>query len=237
MPGPSFRSIMPAIMLPIMLLASGLVVSLPAMSGTAGATGEEELSFSYARLYDLKYQFVSLPGDSTSHLRFHLRLQPRHQDLPPLTAYVDWPRQRVELETDQQLNFLRLPLSPQLRQENPRVLTNWPKDSAALGLAMEISPPAGTPLDVAALLLGMEQANAAIRARSRRTAALTPQAVGVTLRAVADEPLVVTLIDADGEIHVMQSDRGKIDLQAADLKTKTEIRIEGELLVVFPWFD
>lgn len=224
---------MPVLACRLLILISCCLVMLPVQA-------EEHLSFSYARLYDLKYQFVALPADSTTHLHFHLRLQPRQQSgadkLPPLTAYVDWPRQRIDLDTNQALNLLGIPLSPQLRQENPRVITNWPMDSAALGLAMEIAIPEGEPVSPTELLTGLQQANAAIRARSRRTAALTPQAVGVTLRAVADEPLVVTLIDADGEIHVMQSDSGKIDLQAADLETTAEIRIEGELLIIFPWF-
>lgn len=201
---------------------------------------QEHLDFSYARLYDLKYQFVALPAGSTTHLRFHLRLQPRQQTgaekLPPLAAYVDWPRQRIDLDTNQSLNLLGIPLSPQLRQENPRVITNWPKDSAALGLAMEIAAPEGTSIDRAALLTGLKQANAAIRARSRRPASLTPQAVGVTLRAMPGTQLRIMLLGEDGDEHVIISENEVIDLQEADLESAAAIRIEGELQIVFPWF-
>lgn len=230
---------MPSKLHKILLTLTCGLLAFPASAATLESqttAAKDSLSYSYARLYDLKYQFVALPGASTSHLHFHLRLQPRQEDLPPLTAYIDWPRQRVELESDPVLNFLQLPLSPQLRQENPRVITNWPKDSAALGLAMEISVPDGKPISPAELLKGMQQANAAISTRSRRPASLTPQAVGVTLRAIPGTQLKVTLVGMDGGEHTMNSEDETINLQAADLESAAELRIEGQLLIIFPWF-
>ncbi|MDX1454851.1 MAG: hypothetical protein R3217_05270 [Gammaproteobacteria bacterium] len=217
----------------LVLALLGMLAVVPA----GAAAVSESLVFPYQRLYELKYQFIALPTDDTSLVQVHLKLQSRRDDLPLLEAWIERGADKIDLPVDKRHDFLNLPLSPQLGQENPLVVTNWPRDAARLKVVFELLRPTGQPHSPQSLLLAMRQANAMISARSRLSKERTPQAVGVTLHAAGEQALEITLVDAAGNERKLIGDSGSLDLSAGDLEASTALTSDTAIDLVLPWFD
>lgn len=221
-------------MLRTFLLVGGLLLAAPAIAAEAMAMQQ----FSYQRMYELLYQFRSLPEEQINRLAFAIRLQDEEGRIPANTeAWIEYGSRTIEVPVDQ-FGLLGLPVSPQLAAANAAVLTNQPEGSIAMGLSMIIrQPPGEQPLDIAWLLAGMQQADAVMQARARIADHLVPEAVGVTLKFAADTRGQVIIHGESGEIDYRADAYNTVDIPLQRDALPDRIEITERPLVIFPLFE
>ena len=217
------------------ILFSGAL--LLAMTNVANADASQQ-QFSYQRMYELLYQFRSLPESQTDHLAFAIRLQDEDGRIPAdIEAWIDYGARRVEVPVDQ-FGLLELPVSPQLAAANASVTINQPEGSLAMGLSMIIrQPPRDQSLDVAWLVEGMRQADAVMQARARIAEHLVPEAIGVTLKFAGDTTGQVIIHGDAGEIAYRADEYNTVDIPLRTGELPERIEITEQPLVIFPLFE
>ena len=187
-----------------------------------------EGSLSYRRVYELLYQFVTLPEETTSQLQFRGRVIAPGAETPRqlLIRHGNEP-QPVPVD---RFGLFKLPMSPQLAQLNPLITADPPARALKLGLAIVVK----NATDLESLRTGVLQTNAVMRARARVARERVPQAYGVTLRFAGEETVTVAAL-RDGEWLSFESDEeGRIDLPLDD--KVTALRITASPEVIFPLF-
>lgn len=205
------------------------------LTSTGPVQAGDNASWSYTRLYELLYQFQTLPAEQTRDLDFRVRLKSRGT-VPDdvLEVFIQRGERRIPVPVDS-FGILELPISPQLGQENPRVVANWPKRNLGMGLAVLIRQPKNGELDGQWLQDAVMQTNSALLARARVAPERVPQARGVTLMFDPDFKAAVTVQDGKAE-RFDADENGSVNISLNDAGPKATLIIEGELLVIFPWF-
>lgn len=220
--------------MPDLRKAAGLLLALIITSTTAfAASPENATQFEYRRLYELLYQFVTLPEVSQDMLQFRVRLRDSADPgSAPLKVYLQRRDSRVAIDTDT-LGILDLPLSPQLSQENPQLIVNRHKTDIALGLVVIIKRPTTFPMTGAWLHSAVAKINLAFRERARVSQNLVPQAHGVTFKFGKRDGNDVQV----GERILLPDEEGSVNINLDDLPHDAAIKVDGNLLAIFPWFD
>lgn len=220
---------------PVPLIAHVMIVAaLWLASGISRAT-PKTAEIPYARVYELLYQFESLPAADRDHLAFHVRLKSREPSGVPVEAFIPWRDEQLPVSIEPEFGFMSFPFSPQLRQENPNIITNQPIGTLALGLAIEILPPlAGAP-DATWWLTAIDQAHRAIRKQSRRGPENTPAVRGISVMTEPGEKLEIILHSPEGDQALQSDERSVIHISVAQLQDAERITINGHIRIVFPW--
>lgn len=215
------------------LLAIGLL--LPAF---ALAEDPDTARFSYPRMYEILYQFHTLPPEATDRLVFAIRLRDRDGRVPDdLAVHIDYGKQRLDVDSDL-FGMLDLPFSPRLASSNASVITNQPDGSMEFGLAIMIRrPPDTSTIDVDWLLAGMRQADQVMAMRARVAPQLVPRAVGVILKFAGDTPgaVIIKGFEEDVEYRADEYNTVNIPLDATELPESIEVT--DQPLVIFPLFE
>lgn len=201
--------------------------------------GREE--FSYRRLYELLYQFHDLPAETTSQLRFAIRLRTIDSNMPDtLAVHIEYGRRHIDVPVDE-FGILDLPVSPQLANVNAPVVTNQPEGTIEMGLAIIIRQaairPGNTELDINELLNGIEQVNAAMQSRSRLSPGRTPRAIGITVKFAGDSRGSVIIKGATDEVDYRADEYNTVDIPLDADAPPESIRITDQPLVIFPLFE
>lgn len=213
---------------PVVVLFAALVL----MQGATASHAATEGSISYRRVYELLYQFRSLPTEKTTHLAFLGRVVNPFGPAPQRLR-IHYEKEPIDIEVDA-FGLFDIPLSPQLAQLNPRMTGEPSSKALQLGLAIVVRlPETGSPgLDW--FRTGVAQTNAVMRARARVAPARVPQAHGVTLRFAAGGDAVVAVLRNNEWQSVTADEDGRIDLFLDE--NVREIRSTERPLVVFPLF-
>lgn len=193
----------------------------------------EPASISYRRVYELLYQFRTLPPEDTDHLRFLGRIVNAAGPAPSrFTLSHDSETIAVDVSRH---GLFDIPMSPQLAQINPRMLADPPEGILRLGLAIVIRAPEEGALDLAWLREGIRQTNAVMRARARVAPERVPQASGVTLRFAPGSETQVVRANNEEEDVFTPDEEGRINLEI-DAET-TSVTIGEMPEIIFPLFD
>jgi hypothetical protein len=211
-----------------------------------GAAQAKQAEFSYRRLYELLYQFRELPAETTSQLRFAIRLRTLDGNMPDkLDVHIRYGKRRIDVPVDE-FGILDLPFSPQLSNVNAPVVTNQPEGTLDMGLAIVIQTRGtreanNTDLDVDAVLNAIRQVNAAMQARSRLSPERTPRAIGITVKFAGDSRGSVIINDGvkggGEEVDYRADDYNTVDIPLDADAPPESIRITDQPLVIFPLFE
>lgn len=139
----------------------------------------------------------------------------------------------VPVKGDGEIAF---PVTADLLDENPVVVTNQPRGSLTLSVTLALRLPAASRVPVESLLAALAQADALL---ARRTGAGTPgRVVGVEFQFAAGTPGGITLRGAN-ERWLMPDASGRVRLmRVGDLDTGvTEIELAARPALVLPYLD
>lgn len=215
-----------------------LLVMMMLLFPMAGMAGEALQQFDYRRIYELLYQFETLPPTSRNRLDFAVRLLDASGKAPSdLAVNIHYRSRRIPVPVNE-FGLLDLPFSPQLANVNAPVVTNQPEGSVDLGFTMIIrQPAAGRALDVEWLLAGMQQADAVMRARARIAENLVPRAVGVTLKFSGDTRGRVIIHGESDDVEYRADDYNTVDIPLDEGSLPERIEVTDQPLVIFPLFE
>lgn len=209
------------------LLAALLLAGMPAEAANDVGAG----SISYRRVYELLYQFRALPAEQTSRLQFLGRVINPNGETPKQLLIQDERTQPVMVDA---FGLFDIPMSPQLAQLNPRMVSQPPAPILKMGLAIVIRLPAEGVPDLALLREGVQQTNAVMLAKARVAPERVPRSVGVTLRfPSADKTRVAVLRNGEWQ-SVAADEEGRIDLLLDE--SVTDLRVPQTPLIMFPLF-
>lgn len=202
------------------------------MQGATALQAATDGSISYRRVYELLYQFRSLPSETTTHLAFLGRVV-NPSGPAPQRLRIDHEKEPIDVAVDA-FGLFDIPMSPQLAQLNPRMTGEPSSKALKLGLAIVVRlPETGLP-DLDGLRTGVAQTNAVMRARARVAPDRIPQAQGVTLRFAVGSEAVVAVLRNDEWQSLSADEDGRIDLVLDE--DVREIRSTERPLVIFPLF-
>ncbi|MBW3568208.1 MAG: hypothetical protein KY410_09690, partial [Proteobacteria bacterium] len=162
------------------------------VQGGTALQAATEGSISYRRVYELLYQFRSLPAGTTTHLAFLGRVVNPSGPVPQ-RLLINHEKEPIVVEVDA-FGLFDIPMSPQLAQLNPRMTGEPSAMVLKLGLAIVVRLPEAGPPDLHWLKEGIAQTNAVMRARARIAPDRVPQAHGATLRFAAGSKTVIAVL-------------------------------------------
>jgi hypothetical protein len=137
----------------------------------------------------------------------------------------------VPVKGDGEIAF---PVTPELLDENPVVVTNQPRGSLTLSVTLALRLPAGSRVRVDALEAALAQADALLTGQAAAGAA--PRVVGVEFQFAPDAPGGITLRGAN-ERWLVADASGRLRLmRAGDLdKGVTELEFAARPTLVLPY--
>ncbi|MDX1443278.1 MAG: hypothetical protein R3270_05785 [Gammaproteobacteria bacterium] len=201
------------------------------------ALAADTQEFDYRRMYELLYQFETLPPPARDRLRFAIRLQDETGRAPPgMEVHIRYGRREIPVTVDE-FGLLDLPFSPQLASINAPVVTNQPADSLRLGFTMVIRRPENRPIDIEWLLAGMQQADAAMQARARIAENLVPEVIGVTLKFAGETRGQVIIHGETDDVEYRADEYNTVDIPIDEANLPERIEITDQPLVIFPLFQ
>lgn len=188
----------------LVLLASGT------LAGPARAA-DEFAALPYRSLLDGITTFLNVPPEQRDRLALIQSLRPDSGNLVarPLTMTILAKAGPIDVAVGEDNSF-SLPLSDQLKDENPTVVTNQPKGSLSLQVGVRILLPQTTRYGYSEFALGIAQANAMTKRFAGVMWLFSKTADSLILRFRRPERQMLRIAAPDGALTLIADDSGTI---------------------------
>lgn len=172
---------------------------------------DEIAALPYRTLLDGITTFLNVPPEQRDRLALIQALRPDGGNLVtrPLTMTVLAKSGAIDVPVAEDNSFA-LPLSEQLKDENPTVVTNQPKGTLSLQVGVRILLPQATHYGYSEFALGIAQANAMTKRFAGMLWLFSKTADSLILRFRRPERQMLRIAASDGALTLIADDSGTI---------------------------